>query len=360
MCCRHRCGKSFCERRGSKLTSDAAGDVSLICQPDCCPVGQFCCGTFCEADGARPYDSCIPVSDGCCTNRSNICASRNLLPPANTPRDVTSPDSVVTDGSFRGSAGTRGFVVDTGQAEEPSALQLESGAAIESPCKSDCCITGTFCCGSTCREDRLAPALTCPAKPDCCSDPLLPCFGFRATSPPIVPDAPLPTPMPSSSPPSSFPEPAAQSPSPLFIEPSFPDAAPEIADPAPQPAIPPGTPFAVSSECPDGCEPWWGRCAGHTYAGPGCCTAGSTCIFKNAGYSNCVPDELDPTCSVSGGSTGVAGRYCQCAGSQYFGPRTCGAGLDCIQVNPFYSQCRPVCEASIRSSRGLGPAGVLS
>lgn len=327
-------------------------------------------------DGVRPYSSCVPVVEGCCLNGANACAERDLFPAANTPDSSNSADTVVTDGSFRGSAGTRGSAVATGHADAPTDIQQESGTT--GPCMPDCCITGTFCCGDSCRENALAAALTCPAQAACCSNPLLPCFQAKPsmTPPTTTTSAMSPT---SDAPPSS---PASPSPmltpvpTALDITPMLP---PDSASPlptiqsvsgpattadgplrsAPESASTPAAPQQRETACPDGCEPWWARCAGHSYQGPGCCTAGASCVFKNAGYSNCVPDQLDPICSLSGGPDGTVGRFCQCAGSDYFGPQRCSAGLECVPANVFYSQCRPVCEATRRTVKGFPAAAAL-
>eukprot|EP00892_Ulva_mutabilis_P001970 jgi/Ulvmu1/11774/UM008_0188.1 len=329
-----------------------SGVAGQPCKPDCCPTGQFCCGSFCETDGVRPYSACVPVQNGCCLNGANICAQSGAFPAASTPTNSESSDGVATDGSIRGAAGTSSGSVSTGHASE--GLQQESGASTSSPCRSDCCITGTFCCGDSCRDSSLEAALTCPPQPACCSNPLLPCYE-ASTAPAPPTSAPLQSPPMQALTPKPFliaPMPSSLVPISVrpAIGPSFPTStAPGTAVPADAP--PPGS--QPDPACPDGCEAWWARCGGLGYVGPGCCTAGSSCVFKNAGYSNCVPDELDPICSLSGGPSGTVGRFCQCAGAQYFGPQQCGAGLDCVAVNVFYSQCRPVCQASPRTTRGF-------
>ncbi|KAJ7057960.1 cellobiohydrolase II [Mycena amicta] len=55
-------------------------------------------------------------------------------------------------------------------------------------------------------------------------------------------------------------------------------------------------------------SPVWGQCGGDpsTYTGPTTCVAGSTCVFNNAFYSQCIPNAQATTTPASGGGGGTS------------------------------------------------------
>eukprot|EP00475_Leptophrys_vorax_P011690 TRINITY_DN1822_c0_g1_i6.p1 TRINITY_DN1822_c0_g1~~TRINITY_DN1822_c0_g1_i6.p1 ORF type:complete len:394 (+),score=85.12 TRINITY_DN1822_c0_g1_i6:45-1226(+) len=56
--------------------------------------------------------------------------------------------------------------------------------------------------------------------------------------------------------------------------------------PAPTTRAPTTAPPSSSSTC----ENVWGQCGGMYYSGSGCCASGSSCIYSNAWYSQCLPN----------------------------------------------------------------------
>jgi hypothetical protein len=194
----------------------------------------------------------------------------------------------------------------------PDALDA-STVAPTSPCRSDCCVSGTFCCGNKCQREDLRAVFSCPATATCCSNSNLICSD----------PSKVPVTAPS----------AAPAPAPVALESG-----------APQPAV-----SSNGELCDDGCEPWWAQCGGERYLGPGCCTGGSTCEPTNPVVSLCVPDNNSPLCSS--GPPENAGAFCQCGGATFLGPQECGPGLLCVPVNAFYSQCRPACATNNGSDR---------
>jgi Fungal cellulose binding domain len=333
-------------RRRPPCPSHRCRHAGLHCQLNCCPVGQACCGAFCEAPDAAGLAACADVPGGCCSNLANECAK---LPSAQAAAGQPSEGAPAP-----GASGTPGTVASDGSSSRASSTTgSDSAGAVPpgGPCTADCCLVGTFCCGDACRPVELQSALTCPAAPSCCANSQLLC-STGAETPVLVP-APTPVPGPT---PAPAPEPIQVEAGPVSIAPGAPVATPSMFAPeaAVAPAVGPGVapgvapevapgmaPFPDSQLCADGCEPWWGDCGGRDYYGPGCCTAGSSCVSKNPSFGRCVPDVSSPLCSP--GPPEKAGLFCQCGGANFIGPLECGEGLMCVKANAFYSQCRPQC-----------------
>ncbi|KAL6872692.1 Exoglucanase 2 [Trichoderma novae-zelandiae] len=51
------------------------------------------------------------------------------------------------------------------------------------------------------------------------------------------------------------------------------------------------------------CSSVWGQCGGQNWAGPSCCAAGSTCVFSNDYYSQCIPGAASSSSSTRASST---------------------------------------------------------
>merc|ERR1711939_461606 len=89
-----------------------------------------------------------------------------------------------------------------------------------------------------------------------------------------APSAPAPTPKPTQAPVA----PASPTPKPTPV----PTKAP--VNPTPKP-----TPAPSKQPTAGGCSALYGQCAGLNWAGPTCCEAGSTCMYQNDWYSQCLP-----------------------------------------------------------------------
>ncbi|UKZ80095.1 Exoglucanase 2 [Trichoderma virens FT-333] len=51
------------------------------------------------------------------------------------------------------------------------------------------------------------------------------------------------------------------------------------------------------------CSGVWGQCGGQNWAGPFCCVSGSTCVFSNDYYSQCLPGAASSSSSTRASST---------------------------------------------------------
>lgn len=52
--------------------------------------------------------------------------------------------------------------------------------------------------------------------------------------------------------------------------------------------------FSFVASSFDGPSPVWGQCGGMGYTGPTSCVAGSSCVFMNDSYSQCLPSSQTP------------------------------------------------------------------
>ncbi|RXW23287.1 hypothetical protein EST38_g2580 [Candolleomyces aberdarensis] len=110
---------------------------------------------------------------------------------------------------------------------------------------------------------------------------------------------------------------------------------------APQPTTVPST----------GTAALFAQCGGVNYNGPTACASGSTCVYSNDYYSQCLP--ASNLGGNNGGSTstsapavapttapGAVPLYGQCGGNGYAGSTTCAQGA-CKRFHEWYSQCLP-------------------
>ncbi|KAF6759813.1 endoglucanase B [Ephemerocybe angulata] len=92
----------------------------------------------------------------------------------------------------------------------------------------------------------------------------------------------------------------------------------------------------------------YAQCGGQNFNGPTACATGSTCVFSNAYYSQCLPGSASSASSSSAAGVAptaapVAGSvqlYGQCGGIGYTGSTTCASGT-CKRFQDYYSQCLP-------------------
>jgi hypothetical protein len=74
------------------------------------------------------------------------------------------------------------------------------------------------------------------------------------------------------------------------------------------------------------------QCGGEAFEGPTTCRAGLACVEVNPYYSQCLDDEAaEPDGQL---------LYEQCGGIGYMGETACAFGNQCVVVNEYYSQCR--------------------
>lgn len=105
----------------------------------------------------------------------------------------------------------------------------------------------------------------------------------KPTQAPVAPASPTPkpTPVPTKAPVNPTPKPTQP---PVAPQPSpVPTKAP-VGSPTPKP-----TPAPSKQPTAGGCSALYGQCAGLNWAGPTCCEAGSTCMYQNDWYSQCLP-----------------------------------------------------------------------
>ena len=101
------------------------------------------------------------------------------------------------------------------------------------------------------------------------------------------------------------------------------------------------------ADCPNTA---WSQCDGLQFSGQKCCAAGLDCVFVNSYYSQCqtslVPTPAPspapvPTPATNPPASVCSALYGQCGGTGYTGPTCCAAGSTCVYSNPYYSQCLP-------------------
>ena len=102
------------------------------------------------------------------------------------------------------------------------------------------------------------------------------------------------------------------------------------------------------------------------FKGPRCCTSESTCVFKDAYYSQCIPLAQKTDDHANDGSTDLAllskptevcaavAKQCGGAPGLFNGPTTCcDAALSCVRLNYYYARCMTADQAAAaRSSFG--------
>ncbi|KAJ3800763.1 glycoside hydrolase superfamily [Lentinula aff. detonsa] len=108
----------------------------------------------------------------------------------------------------------------------------------------------------------------------------------------------------------------------------------------------------------------YGQCGGLEYTGSTSCVSGSTCIYLNDYYYQCIPSSPVTSTSVtsavtseistivavatatSSSSTTALPLYAQCGGQNWVTSTTCVSGASCVYQNDYYSQCLPVTASS--------------
>ncbi|KAJ3785012.1 glycoside hydrolase superfamily [Lentinula aff. detonsa] len=112
----------------------------------------------------------------------------------------------------------------------------------------------------------------------------------------------------------------------------------------------------------------YGQCGGLEYTGSTSCVSGSTCIYLNDYYYQCIPSSQVTSTSVtsavtseistivavatatSSSSTTALPLYAQCGGQNWVTSTTCVSGASCVYQNDYYSQCLPVTATAAASS----------
>jgi hypothetical protein len=95
------------------------------------------------------------------------------------------------------------------------------------------------------------------------------------------------------------------------------------------------------------------------FKGPACCTAESKCVFKDAYYSQCIPNAQNTDDNANDGLTDLAllskptevcssaNKQCGGAPGLYNGPTVCcDAALNCARLNYYYARCMTLEQAA--------------
>ncbi|KAJ4464092.1 glycoside hydrolase superfamily [Lentinula edodes] len=109
----------------------------------------------------------------------------------------------------------------------------------------------------------------------------------------------------------------------------------------------------------------YGQCGGLEYTGSTLCASGSSCVYQNDYYYQCLQansSQVTSTSVTSAVSTGISTivavattassttsalpLYAQCGGQDWTTSTTCVSGASCVYQNDYYSQCLPVTASS--------------
>lgn len=122
-------------------------------EPDCCPEGQFCCGTGCLPDGAQTFAPCGPNQCTCKPVDPEPCiCTEEYMPLCNPKTGIT--------------YGNKCEAVTCG-GQNPDDL-VDGECEKEEPEPTDCCSADEFCCGGGCLPLSQQAFTTCFAGATCC------------------------------------------------------------------------------------------------------------------------------------------------------------------------------------------------
>jgi hypothetical protein len=140
-----------CGGTGNRWATQKECEVTCNVKPeDCCPPGEFCCGSGCLADGTQTLVKCAEPT--CCKLPEPCICTLQYDPVCSLTTKTTYGNLCMAK-----CAGDAGNII-----------KGECEGSLPPP--SDCCADGFFCCGTECKAKDPSVDVACPESSiGCCS-----------------------------------------------------------------------------------------------------------------------------------------------------------------------------------------------